>query len=60
MSKKSNSPRKKPKRYLEAPRWNDQFTPFGDRLNFLSEEGQHAVTGKLKILPPKDPRRPAA
>lgn len=46
--------RKKPEssQFLEAPRWDKTFIPFGDRLNFLSEERQHLATGRLRILPP--------
>lgn len=33
------------------------FTPFGDRLDFLSPERQHLNTGRLKILPPSNPEK---
>lgn len=46
--------------YMEATKWNKQFLPFGDRLDFLSPEKRHLETGSLRILPPKNPdkRRP--
>lgn len=43
--------------FMEAPRWNKTFVPFGDRLNFLSDERQHLATGRLRILPPLNPER---
>lgn len=45
------------KRYMEVPKWRKEFTAFGDRLDFLSEERQHLQTGRLKILPAKNPKR---
>lgn len=30
------------------------FQDFGDRLNFLSPEGQIEASGKMKILPAKE------
>lgn len=42
---------------MEAPVWNKAFVPFGDRLNFLSPESQHAFTGRLRILPAKHPEK---
>ena len=45
------------KRMLEAPVWNKAFVPFGDRLDFLSPERQHLNTGRLRILPPRNPER---
>lgn len=43
--------------WLEAPKWNEKFKAFGDRVNFLSEESQHLATGKLRILPPRNPEK---
>ena len=43
--------------WLEAPRWNKNFVPFGDRLDFLSAEKQHLNTGHLRILPPRGERK---
>lgn len=37
--------------------WHRDFVSFGDRLNFLSPERQHLNTGKLRILPPRDPEK---
>lgn len=39
------------------PVWGKQFVPFGDRMNFLSPERQHLQTGKLAILPARNPER---
>ena len=50
---------RKPKqqtRYLEPPRWRDNYSPFADKLGFLSPEGQHLLGGPI-ILPAK-PREP--
>lgn len=29
------------------------WQPWGDRFHFLSPEGQHAMTGKMRLLPPR-------
>jgi hypothetical protein len=45
------------KKPLGAPVWNKAFVPFGDRLNFLSEERQHLATGTLRVLPARRPKK---
>ena len=40
--------------------WNRPgWRPFGDRIDFLSEEARHLQTGTVKILPAKE-REPRA
>lgn len=35
--------------------WKERegWRSWGDRFHFLSNEGQHALTGKLSVLPPR-------
>lgn len=44
--------------FLEPTKFNKSFVPFGDRLDFLSDERQHLNTGKLRILPPLGLKKP--
>lgn len=45
---------KQPRLEWSQPEWR----PFGDRLDMMSPEAAHAVTGKLSIIPAKKAEKP--
>lgn len=43
--------------YLEPTKYDKSFTPFGDRLDFLSPEQAQLHDGKMRLLPARFPRK---